>query len=132
MSSDSNSSRSQSGIAGKNITAFLGKETYFKGVIQFEGTMRIDGKVDGEIISNHTLIIGETAEIDGAVKVRTVVCGGQVTGEIESGDSLHLVKPSKVKARIQTKSLLVEEGVIFNGQCEMPESGSGDAEKAKK
>lgn len=132
MSSDSNPSRSQSGIAGKNITAFLGKETYFKGVIQFEGTMRIDGKVDGEIISNHTLIIGETAEIDGAVKVMTVVCGGQVTGEIESGDSLHLVKPSKVKARIQTKSLLVEEGVIFNGQCEMPESGSGDAEKAKK
>lgn len=110
----------------------MGKETYFKGVIQFEGTMRIDGKVDGEIISNHTLIIGDTAEIEGSVKVRTVVCGGRVTGEIESGDSIHLVKPSKVRAKIQTKSLLVEEGVIFNGQCEMPESQNGDAEKAKK
>ncbi len=110
----------------------MGKETYFKGVIQFEGTMRIDGKVDGEIISNHTLIIGETAEIEGAVRVRTVVCGGQVSGEIESGDSLHLVKPSRVKAKIQTRSLLVEEGVIFNGQCEMPEGGSGDSDKPKK
>lgn len=132
MSSDNNALKNQSGLSGKNITAFLGKETYFKGVIQFEGTMRIDGKVDGEIISNHTLIIGETAEIEGAVRVRTVVCGGRVSGEIESGDSLHLVKPSHVKARIQTKSLLVEEGVIFNGQCEMPESGSGDFEKNKK
>ena len=132
MASENNSFKNQSGLSGKNITAFLGKETYFKGVIQFEGTMRIDGKVDGEIISNHTLIIGETAEIDGAVRVRTVVCGGQITGEIESGDSLHLVKPSKVKAKIQTRSLLVEEGVIFNGQCEMPESGSGDSDKTKK
>ncbi len=120
MASDGNMLKHQSGFSGKNITAFLGKETYFKGVIQFEGTMRIDGKVEGEIVSDHTLIIGETAEIDGQVNVKTVVCGGKVSGEIASGESLQLVKPAKVRAKIRTQSLLIEEGVLFNGECEMP------------
>jgi cytoskeletal protein CcmA (bactofilin family) len=102
-----------------NIIAFLGKETFFKGFLQFEGTVRIDGQVEGEIRSENTLIIGDGASIKGSIKVNKVVCGGNVTGSIESAESIHLVKPSNVRADIKTPVLVVEEGVIFNGNCRM-------------
>ncbi|HEX9135502.1 MAG TPA: polymer-forming cytoskeletal protein, partial [Nitrospirota bacterium] len=47
------------------ITAFLGKGTEFKGVLSFEGTIRVDGKVDGEVISKDTLIAGDGAFLQG-------------------------------------------------------------------
>jgi cytoskeletal protein CcmA (bactofilin family) len=102
-----------------NIIAFLGKETLFKGYLQFEGTVRIDGVLEGEIHSNNTLIIGDGASINGTINVGRVVCGGTVNGKIIANESIQLVKPSNVKGEIKTPALLIEEGVIFNGQCEM-------------
>ncbi|MEC4683241.1 MAG: polymer-forming cytoskeletal protein [Nitrospirota bacterium] len=102
-----------------NIIAFLGKETLFKGYLQFEGTVRIDGVLEGEIHSNNTLIIGDGASINGTINVGRVVCGGTVNGKIIANESIQLVKPSNVKGEIKTPILLIEEGVIFNGQCEM-------------
>ncbi|MCL5259329.1 MAG: polymer-forming cytoskeletal protein [Nitrospirae bacterium] len=102
-----------------NIIAFLGKETYFKGYLHFEGTVRIDGKLEGEIVSKDVLIIGEGANIKGDIKVQKVVCGGNVTGTIESTEAVQLVKPSNVHADIKTPVLSIEEGVIFNGNCRM-------------
>ncbi len=113
-----------------NIIAFLGKETFFRGYFQFEGTVRIDGKVEGEIVSSHTLIVGEGASIKGSIKVSKVVCGGNVTGSIESGESIQLVKPSNVHADIRTPVLSVEEGVIFNGNCRMETGFSGQEEES--
>ncbi len=113
-----------------NIIAFLGKETFFQGFFQFEGTVRIDGKVEGEIVSSHTLIVGEGANIKGTIKVSKVVCGGNVTGNIESDESIQLVKPSNVNADIRTPVLSVEEGVIFNGNCRMETGFSAQEEEA--
>ncbi|MHB1606336.1 MAG: bactofilin family protein [Leptospirales bacterium] len=108
-----------------NIIAFLGKETFFRGYFQFEGTVRIDGKVEGEIVSTHTLIVGEGANINGSIKVNKVICGGNVTGTIESGESIQLVRPSNVHADIRTPVLSIEEGVIFNGSCRMETGFAG-------
>ncbi len=102
-----------------NIIAFLGKETHFKGYLQFEGTVRIDGILEGEIHSKNTLIIGDGATISGTINVGKVVCGGTVTGKINAADSIQFLKPSNVKGEIKTPALVIEEGVIFNGLCEM-------------
>lgn len=102
-----------------NIIAFLGKETFFKGYLHFEGTVRIDGKLEGEIESKDVLIIGEGANIKGDIRVQKVICGGNVTGTIESSEAVQLVKPSNVHADIKTPVLSIEEGVIFNGNCRM-------------
>jgi cytoskeletal protein CcmA (bactofilin family) len=102
-----------------NIIAFLGKETLFRGYLQFEGTVRIDGVLEGEIHSENTLIVGDGASITGTVNVGRIVCGGTVNGKIVAQEAIQFVKPSNIKGEIKTPVLMIEEGVIFNGQCEM-------------
>lgn len=102
-----------------NIIAFLGKETLFRGYLQFEGVVRIDGVLEGEIHSKNTLIIGDGASINGTIDVGKVVCGGTVNGKIIATESIQFIRPSNVKGELKTPVLIIEEGVIFNGNCEM-------------
>jgi cytoskeletal protein CcmA (bactofilin family) len=115
--------RKESGVAGE-IIAFLGKGTSFKGVITYEGTVRIDGNVDGEIITKGSLIIGETAEIKAEIEVGSIVCGGVINGNIVAFEKVHLIAPAIVSGTIKTPILMIEEGVRFNGSVDMGKSGS--------
>ena len=99
--------------------AFLGKETLFRGYLQFEGTVRIDGILEGEIHSKNTLIVGDGAVITGTVNVGRIVCGGTINGKVMAQEAIQFVKPSNIKGEIKTPVLQIEEGVIFNGTCEM-------------
>ena len=105
------------------IIAFLGKGTRFKGVVTYEGTVRVDGHIEGEIVSTGTLIVGETAVIDAEVSVGTLVCGGKVTGNITATQRVQLLNPAIVTGSIKTPALMIEAGVRFNGQCEMKGEG---------
>jgi cytoskeletal protein CcmA (bactofilin family) len=101
------------------ITAFLGKGTEFKGVLSFEGTIRVDGKVDGEIISKDTLIASDGAFLQGEVSVGTIIVSGKVFGNIHASQKVHLLAPANVQGNIKTPKLIIEEGVTFDGKCEM-------------
>ena len=66
-----------------DIDTVLGPGTHFKGVLTFEGSVRIDGKFDGEITSNGSLVVGEGATIKANVRVGRVVVSGQVHVDID-------------------------------------------------
>ncbi len=104
----------------EEIIAFLGKGTEFKGVISYDGTVRIDGHVEGEVVTKGTLVVGESAVIEAEITAGAVVCGGRITGNIKAEQKVHLVSPAVVQGTIKTPVLLVDEGVRFNGSCEMP------------
>jgi cytoskeletal protein CcmA (bactofilin family) len=110
-------------LRNDEIIAFLGKGTEFKGVITYEGTIRIDGRVEGEIVTKGTLIVGETALIDAEVTAGTVVSGGRITGNVRAYDKVHLLSTAVQNGLITAPSLVVEEGVLFNGKCEMERDG---------
>ena len=101
------------------ITAFLGKGTEFKGVLSFEGTIRVDGKVDGEVISKDTLIASDGAFLQGEISVGTIILSGKIVGNINAGQKVHLLAPAYVQGNIKTPKLIIEEGVTFDGKCEM-------------
>ena len=101
------------------IIAFLGKGTRFKGVVTYEGTVRVDGHIEGEIVSSGTLVVGDTAVIDAEVSVGTLVCGGKITGNVTATEKVQLLNPAVVTGSIKTPALMIEAGVRFNGQCEM-------------
>jgi cytoskeletal protein CcmA (bactofilin family) len=101
------------------ITAFLGKGTEFKGVLSFEGTIRIDGKVEGEIISKDTLIAGDGAYLQGDISVGILITSGKIVGNITASQKVHLVAPGNIQGSIKTPKLIIEEGVTFDGKCEM-------------
>ncbi len=101
------------------ITAFLGKGTEFKGVLSFEGTIRVDGKVDGEILSKDTLIASDGAFLQGEVSVGTIILSGKIVGNINASQKVHLLAPANVQGNIKTPKLIIEEGVTFDGKSEM-------------
>ncbi len=102
------------------ITAFLGKGTEFKGVLSFEGTIRVDGKVEGEVVSKDTLIAGDGAYLKGEITVGTFISSGAVVGNINAAQKVHVIAPASIEGNIRTPKLIIEEGVIFNGKSEMP------------
>lgn len=109
-------------------TTLLGKGSEFEGKLSFEGTVRVDGKLTGEIFTDDVLIVGEGAEVNAEVTVGAIVIQGTVRGNITAKRSVEIHSPGRVKGNINTPSLFIEKGVFFDGQCQMDSSGAtGDA-----
>lgn len=102
----------------ENFT-FLGRGVDFKGVIRFDGTVRIDGQLEGEIHAKGTLIIGEHAAIKGLIVAGVVVCGGNVNATITATEKVQLLKTAIVIGDVRTPLLGMEEGAHHHGMCEM-------------
>jgi cytoskeletal protein CcmA (bactofilin family) len=109
---------SSSGGVGA-LTAFIDQGSEFSGKLSFRDTVRIDGRFEGEISSDNTLIVGETGDIHATIKSETVIVSGSVNGDILARRQITLHRTAKVKGNLQTASLLVEEGAQFNGQIAM-------------
>ncbi len=112
-------------MAGTEIIAFLGKGTEFKGVITYHGTIRIDGKVEGEIITEGTLVVGESAVINAEISAGTLVCGGKIAGNISALEKVQLLPTAVLDGSVKTPVLVIEEGVRFNGNCQMSRAAAG-------
>jgi cytoskeletal protein CcmA (bactofilin family) len=112
-------------------SAFLGKGTRITGKVTFEGTARIEGQVDGEINGQDTLTIGESAIVKAKIVGTSVIVHGQVTGDITARTRLELRAPSKVVGNLNTPSLVIQEGAVFEGQCAMGGAADG-AKRGKK
>lgn len=102
------------------ITALLGPGTEFTGKLIFKGTVRIDGFFNGEIISDDILIIGEGAEVKAQIQAGTVIVkGGIVVGDITASNVVEIHSPGKLTGNITAKSLFIDKGVVFEGECKM-------------
>jgi len=98
---------------------FLGKGVDFKGTARFEGTVRVDGRFEGEMHTDDTLIIGEHAIIRGNVSGNVIVSGGKVHGNIVAHQRVQLFKPAVVIGDVRTPNFSMEEGVAFQVKCDM-------------
>ena len=105
------------------IIAFVGEGVTFKGTIRYKGTVRIDGRVDGEIHTDGVLIIGEKAVISAKVEAGAIICQGHITGDIIAQDKVKLISPAVFEGSVKAPSLSMDEGVLFNGTCQMQKNG---------
>ena len=104
---------------GQEFYTFLGKGVDFKGKAQFEGTVRVDGNFEGEITIDDTLIIGEHALIKGTITGGTIVSSGRIEGIITANKKIQLLKPAVLIGDVHTPIFAMEEGVYFQGECDM-------------
>jgi len=102
----------------ENFT-LLGKGTDFKGVVSFDGTVRIDGRVEGEIYISGTLIVGEHAVIEGVVSVGVLMNSGKINGTVTALEKIQILKPGVLIGDIRTPVIAIEEGSRFHGMCDM-------------
>ena len=124
------SSTSGSEHAPSEITTLLGRGSEFEGKLSFEGTVRIDGKLSGEIFTDDTLIIGEGAEVNAEINVGAIVIEGTIHGNVNAKRSVEIHTPGKVIGNISTPSLFIEKGVIFEGNCQMEQGATASKSRA--
>ncbi len=105
----------------ENIVGMLGKGTEFDGKLIFEGTVRIDGKFKGEVFTKGVLVIGESATMHAEVEADTIIISGEVHGNLMASNRIEIRSPGKLYGNIKTATLIVEEGVMFEGSCQMSE-----------
>jgi cytoskeletal protein CcmA (bactofilin family) len=101
------------------VQAHLGKGSRVEGKLTFEGSVKIDGHVEGEIQAQHGVIVGESAMINAQINAETIVVKGKVTGDIAARKQVELRSPAKLTGNITTPSLVIHEGVVFEGHCSM-------------
>jgi cytoskeletal protein CcmA (bactofilin family) len=109
--------------------AFLGRGTRVTGKLTFEGPVRIEGQVEGEITARDTLTIGDGADVKATITGNSVVIHGRVTGDVKATKRLEIQAPGRLVGNITTPVLVIHEGVTFEGQCSM---GAGDGGRAEK
>lgn len=101
------------------INAFLGKNTSFNGTLAFDGLVRIDGTFDGNVKTDDTFVIANSGRVKADIDAGTVKISGNFEGTIVAKTKVELYKPAQVTGTIKTPSLMIEEGVVFNGTSEM-------------
>jgi cytoskeletal protein CcmA (bactofilin family) len=101
------------------LNTILGKESAFKGnSIKVTGGLRIDGKLEGDIEAN-SIFIGEKGEIEGNIVADFAVIGGKVKGDVIAREAIELQKNAILIGNIETKSIMIDKGVTFEGFCSM-------------
>ena len=118
----STSTTSAGGVG--SLTAFLDQGSEFSGKLSFKDTVRIDGKFEGEIASENTLIVGESGSVQATIRSEIVVVHGEVIGDILANHQVALHKTARVTGNVKTKVFTVEEGAEINGQIEMTKFGN--------
>jgi len=102
----------------ENFT-FLGRGVDFKGVVHFDGTVRIDGRLEGEIHTKGTLIIGTHAAIKGIITAGTLINGGKIQASVTAIDKVQLLKSGILIGDVRSPAFSMEEGARFQGMCDM-------------
>jgi len=105
------------GEAGLNT--IIGKGSVIEGTIQVEGDLRIDGTVRGKISSTESLTIGNGGVVEADLNAKIAVIGGSVLGNVFALEKIELQSKAVVEGEITTKNLVIEEGAIFHGNCNM-------------
>ena len=106
--------------ASDHISTLLGMGTTIEGTLSFKDTIRLDGAVSGDIVSDRGMvIIGEQAVVEADIRVGTAIIMGTVIGQVKATERIDILAPAKIKGDIQAPVVAIESGVQFNGQCSM-------------
>ena len=114
------------------LSGFVGGGTIVTGEANFKAMMRVDGHLSGRVSSSSgTLIVGANGKVDANIEVAVAVIHGTINGDIIATQRLELGRAAKVNGNIQTPSLIIEQGAVFEGSCKMLQMATA-AEKTKK
>jgi cytoskeletal protein CcmA (bactofilin family) len=105
--------------AGNGELSLVGGGTVIEGKIKTEGSIRIDGRLTGDLIATANIAVGEAGVIEGSVMARNISLAGKVHGTVTATEKLVLEGKSVMKGDIRAARLVVDEGAVFDGQCAM-------------
>lgn len=99
----------------KVIETIIGKETIIEGNIKLPTSLRIDGKVYGEIECEGNVYIGKSGYTEPAIQAKNVIVAGEANGEIKATEKVQIHAKGKITGDIHSQGLIIEDGGVFNG-----------------
>ena len=111
------------------VNSVIGKGTEFEGTIRTKETIRVEGFVKGNIISEGTVIVGNGGNVDGKIEAANILIGGEVHGELFATEKIEANSSGRIFGNLHTKGLIVDEKALFQGTCEM--TGREEVKTAK-
>lgn len=112
------------GLGAEDLNGFLDEGVEFSGELRFRDALRIDGRARGRIVSDNTLIIGETGQVDAEIDCAVVSIRGRVSGQVRGRQRIELLSGCRVQASLSSPKLVIEDGAYFEGDCQMGERPS--------
>lgn len=106
---------------GDQMNTILGNDTTFTGTLEVRGALRVDGVVKGKIISSDEVTIGSTGMVEAEIEANSVVVAGKLVGNITASERIELQANCDVEGDLRSKSLVIEQGAVFCGGCNMKE-----------
>jgi cytoskeletal protein CcmA (bactofilin family) len=101
------------------VNTIIGEGTALTGDVKVEGSIRVDGEFEGTIDATDTLVIGESGKVDGDATVANAIIGGRMYGNVFASGKIELQHGSQLLGDIKTRGLVIEDGVVFQGNCQM-------------
>lgn len=118
-----NESRKEIEMKEENITNMTA-DVEIKGTIKFSNILKIDGKFEGEMITNEgDVIVGKTGSIKANIKVKNAIIEGHVDGNIVASEKVELKERAQLIGDLKARTLVIEEGVVFVGKCNVNPDG---------
>ncbi|MDQ2920154.1 MAG: polymer-forming cytoskeletal protein [Acidobacteriota bacterium] len=115
-----------------NLSGFVGGGTVVTGEANFKALMRVDGNLSGRVTSTSgTLIVGANGKVEANIEVAVAMIHGTVNGDIIASQRLELGRAAKLTGNVQTASLMIEPGALFEGSCKMIKANAAAAAPTK-
>ncbi len=124
--------RQNSSTADHASMSVIDQGCEFEGRLTFGGTLILNGKLRGEVLSSDTLIVGEAGELHADVQVGVAIISGQISGHLNARERVEIKGTARIIGEILTPVLVLEEGVVFNGRCKMKDKNSKSSAKPPK
>ena len=120
------------------LTAYIDQGVEFSGKLSSKGSVRIDGRIVGEVKCGQTAIIGQSAHVEAKIEADTAIISGEVRGDINAKKKITLDKNARVTGNLVTPGIVIEEGARLRGQImigseeELAEAKVSEASSASK
>jgi cytoskeletal protein CcmA (bactofilin family) len=120
-------------IKDGTLSGFVGSGTVITGESSFKSMLRVDGRFSGRITSGTgTVIVGAGGQVDANIEVAVATIQGVVNGDIIASQRVELGRAAKLSGNIQTPSLVIEQGAVFEGSCKMVQMKTAASDKSSK
>ena len=106
----------------RHMNTIIGKDTTITGTLDIKGALRVDGTVKGKIISTDCVTVGATGEVEADIEAATAIVAGHMVGNIQTSEKIELQAKCEMEGDIKTKSLVIEQGAMFCGACNMKDT----------
>ncbi len=104
------------------MNTIIGQDTVINGTLEIKGALRVDGTVKGKIICTDCVTVGSTGIVEAEIEADTAIIAVKMIGNVVTSEKIELQAKCEMEGDLRTKSLVIEQGAVFCGACNMKDT----------